>query len=210
MHASSCLRTGVSVERSRPSPACSTQSGLDPGGDLQQGPGLDPVSIRLRERCQIPSPLTKVLHMDRNDYYGGDSTSLNLNQLWKKFRGEDKPPAHLGASRDYNVDMVPKDLLAVIRIFLEDGHQIGCAQSYAKNMGLYGQRAGCLSTEHLVYGKDNLSCKEWWKPPGSVDGKRKIDAANPGPEDAAKLLRWHQQQRLSSISAIRKPKLASK
>ncbi|KAK3135549.1 hypothetical protein QOZ80_5BG0420240 [Eleusine coracana subsp. coracana] len=54
----------------------------------------------------------KVLHMDRNDYYGGDSTSLNLNQLWKKFRGEDKPPAHLGASRDYNVDMVPKFMMA--------------------------------------------------------------------------------------------------
>jgi len=32
-----------------------------------------------------------------------------------------------------------------IRIFLEDGHQIGCAQSFAKNMGLYGQRIGCLS-----------------------------------------------------------------
>ncbi|KAJ8753449.1 hypothetical protein K2173_019848 [Erythroxylum novogranatense] len=32
-----------------------------------------------------------------------------------------------------------------IRIFLEDGHQIGIAQSYAKNMGLYGQRVGCLS-----------------------------------------------------------------
>ncbi|KAK9085707.1 hypothetical protein Sjap_026118 [Stephania japonica] len=32
-----------------------------------------------------------------------------------------------------------------IRIFLEDGHLIGCAQSYAKNMGLYGQRVGCLS-----------------------------------------------------------------
>ncbi|AQK93743.1 Guanosine nucleotide diphosphate dissociation inhibitor 2 [Zea mays] len=54
----------------------------------------------------------KVLHMDRNDYYGGDSTSLNLNQLWKRFRGEDKPPAHLGASRDYNVDMVPKFMMA--------------------------------------------------------------------------------------------------
>jgi Rab GDP dissociation inhibitor len=25
----------------------------------------------------------KVLHMDRNDYYGGDSTSLNLNQVSK-------------------------------------------------------------------------------------------------------------------------------
>ena len=31
-----------------------------------------------------------------------------------------------------------------IRIFLEDGHLIGCSQSYAKNMGLYGQRVGCL------------------------------------------------------------------
>lgn len=32
-----------------------------------------------------------------------------------------------------------------IRIFLSDGHQLGLAQSYAKNMGLYGQRIGCLS-----------------------------------------------------------------
>ncbi|KAK3444352.1 hypothetical protein EUGRSUZ_A00408 [Eucalyptus grandis] len=54
----------------------------------------------------------KVLHMDRNDYYGGESTSLNLVQLWKKFRNSDKPPAHLGSSRDYNVDMVPKFMMA--------------------------------------------------------------------------------------------------
>ncbi|MBA0734865.1 hypothetical protein Gogos_018754 [Gossypium gossypioides] len=56
--------------------------------------------------------LDLVLHMDRNDYYGGESTSLNLIQLWKKFRGNDKPPAHLGSSRDYNVDMVPKFMMA--------------------------------------------------------------------------------------------------
>lgn len=31
-----------------------------------------------------------------------------------------------------------------IRIFIEDGHSIGCSQSYAKNMGLYGQRVGCV------------------------------------------------------------------
>ncbi|KAE8690440.1 Rab GDP dissociation inhibitor alpha [Hibiscus syriacus] len=54
----------------------------------------------------------KVLHMDRNDYYGGESTSLNLIQLWKKFRGNDKPPAHMGSSRDYNVDMIPKFMMA--------------------------------------------------------------------------------------------------
>ncbi|PWZ11082.1 Guanosine nucleotide diphosphate dissociation inhibitor 1 [Zea mays] len=34
--------------------------------------------------------------------------SVDGLKLWKRFRGEDKPPAHLGASRDYNVDMVPK------------------------------------------------------------------------------------------------------
>jgi hypothetical protein len=32
-----------------------------------------------------------------------------------------------------------------IRTFLKDGHQLGCSQSYAKNMGLYGQRTGCFS-----------------------------------------------------------------
>eukprot|EP00245_Coleochaete_scutata_P010245 TRINITY_DN3554_c0_g1_i1.p1 TRINITY_DN3554_c0_g1~~TRINITY_DN3554_c0_g1_i1.p1 ORF type:complete len:464 (-),score=113.88 TRINITY_DN3554_c0_g1_i1:629-2020(-) len=54
----------------------------------------------------------RVLHMDRNDYYGGESASLTLVQLWKKFRGDDKPPESLGSSRDYNVDMVPKFMMA--------------------------------------------------------------------------------------------------
>lgn len=34
--------------------------------------------------------------------------NLLITQLWKRFRGSDKPPAELGASRDYNVDMIPK------------------------------------------------------------------------------------------------------
>ncbi|GLT68549.1 hypothetical protein SLA2020_407690 [Shorea laevis] len=54
----------------------------------------------------------KVLHMDRNDYYGGESTSLNLTQLWKRFKGDDKPPEDLGSSREYNVDMIPKFMMA--------------------------------------------------------------------------------------------------
>ncbi|PPD94203.1 hypothetical protein GOBAR_DD08783 [Gossypium barbadense] len=39
----------------------------------------------------------------------------------------------------------PEKDAKAIRIFLEDGHHIGIAQSYAKNMGLYSQRVGCLS-----------------------------------------------------------------
>lgn len=41
-------------------------------------------------------------------------------------------------SGDFNLDA------RAIRLFMEDGHLVGCGQSFAKNMGLYGQRVGCL------------------------------------------------------------------
>ncbi|GAA5880658.1 hypothetical protein JCM16303_004299 [Sporobolomyces ruberrimus] len=53
----------------------------------------------------------KVLHMDRNDYYGAESASLNLTQLYKKFR-DAEPPAELGRDRDYAVDLIPKFMMA--------------------------------------------------------------------------------------------------
>lgn len=53
----------------------------------------------------------KVLHMDRNAYYGGDSASLNLNQLFEKFK-KGTPGSSLGASRDYNVDLIPKFIMS--------------------------------------------------------------------------------------------------
>ncbi|KAG8902926.1 Rab GDP dissociation inhibitor alpha [Tulasnella sp. 403] len=54
----------------------------------------------------------KVLHMDRNDYYGGDSASLNLTQLYRKFRPDQSPPAELGRDRDYAIDLIPKFIIA--------------------------------------------------------------------------------------------------
>jgi len=55
----------------------------------------------------------KVLHMDRNGYYGGESASLNLNQLFEKFRaGTGQTGSNLGASRDFNVDLIPKFLMS--------------------------------------------------------------------------------------------------
>jgi len=53
----------------------------------------------------------KVLHMDRNDYYGAESASLNLTQLYRKFRGADAP-AELGRDRDYAIDLIPKFIIA--------------------------------------------------------------------------------------------------
>jgi aspartate aminotransferase len=44
----------------------------------------------------------------------------------------------------YLLGDIDKDATPV-RMFLKDGHQIALSQSYAKNMGLYGERAGAFS-----------------------------------------------------------------
>ena len=54
----------------------------------------------------------KVLHLDRNDYYGGESASLNLQQIFSKFKAGSSPSEKLGSSRDYNVDLIPKFIMA--------------------------------------------------------------------------------------------------
>lgn len=54
----------------------------------------------------------KVLHMDRNDYYGAECASLNLTQLYNKFRPGQSPPTDLGRDRDYAIDLIPKYMMA--------------------------------------------------------------------------------------------------
>ena len=50
-----------------------------------------------------------VLHLDRNTYYGGFSASLDIHQLFEKFKGEEKADAAvLGNLRDYNMDLGPQ------------------------------------------------------------------------------------------------------
>lgn len=53
----------------------------------------------------------KVLHMDRNAYYGGECASLNMEQLYEKF-SKGTPDAGLGKSHLWNVDLCPKLLMA--------------------------------------------------------------------------------------------------
>jgi len=54
----------------------------------------------------------KVLHIDRNNYYDGESASLNLTQVFEKFQKGTTPPSDLGASRDYNVDLITKFIMS--------------------------------------------------------------------------------------------------
>ncbi|KAJ6666298.1 hypothetical protein lerEdw1_000570 [Lerista edwardsae] len=55
----------------------------------------------------------KVLHMDRNAYYGGESASITpLEDLYKRFNLPGSPPSSMGRGRDWNVDLIPKFLMA--------------------------------------------------------------------------------------------------
>uniref|UniRef100_A0AAQ6AB76 Rab GDP dissociation inhibitor n=1 Tax=Amphiprion ocellaris TaxID=80972 RepID=A0AAQ6AB76_AMPOC len=55
----------------------------------------------------------KVLHMDRNSYYGAESASITpLEDLYKRFNLPGKPPESMGKGRDWNVDLIPKFLMA--------------------------------------------------------------------------------------------------
>lgn len=54
----------------------------------------------------------KVLHIDRNKYYGDEGASLNLTNLWEKFRNGAAPPKEYGQNRDWNVDLIPKFVMA--------------------------------------------------------------------------------------------------
>jgi Rab GDP dissociation inhibitor len=54
----------------------------------------------------------KVLHLDRNSYYGADTASLNLTNLWAMFRPGVEPPKEYGHNRDWNVDLIPKFIMA--------------------------------------------------------------------------------------------------
>jgi Rab GDP dissociation inhibitor len=57
----------------------------------------------------------RVLVVDRNNFYGAECASLNLTNLFRKFR--DRKPteeefAKLGSNRDFNVDLIPKFLMS--------------------------------------------------------------------------------------------------
>ncbi|KAL2511971.1 Guanosine nucleotide diphosphate dissociation inhibitor [Abeliophyllum distichum] len=99
-------------------------------GGIVLGTGL-----KSHSQCLLSVDGLKVLHADKNDYYGGASCSLNLTQINTVIftfsvllvcvvtlsssysfgsisGGNDEPIEKLGASREYNVDMIPKFMMA--------------------------------------------------------------------------------------------------
>jgi len=67
----------------------------------------------------------KILQMDRNAYYGAESASLNMEQLYNHFGEEGKVDTDvLGKSRAYSVDMCPKFIVGcgdLVKMLLHTG-----------------------------------------------------------------------------------------
>lgn len=66
----------------------------------------------------------KVLHIDRNKYYGGESASITpLEDLFSRF-GVELPEGKYGRGRDWNVDLIPKFLMAngmLVKLLIHTG-----------------------------------------------------------------------------------------
>ncbi|KAG8650069.1 aspartate aminotransferase, mitochondrial isoform X1 [Manihot esculenta] len=85
-----------------------------------------------------------LLHPCAHNPTGVDPTEEQWREISYQFKVKNHFPFFDMAYQGFASGDLDRDALS-IRIFLEDGHLLGCAQSFAKNMGLYGHRVGCLS-----------------------------------------------------------------
>ena len=60
------------------------------------------------------------MHLDKNDFYGGDTTSVTLKDLYVKHRGDGSLAQQYGREKDWCIDLIPKILMATgkVTIFL--------------------------------------------------------------------------------------------
>lgn len=54
----------------------------------------------------------KILNIDKNPYYGDSGASLNISKMWEVFKPNEKVPEELGHNRDWNIDLIPKFVMA--------------------------------------------------------------------------------------------------
>ena len=53
----------------------------------------------------------KICQINKNKYFGEDSPSLNLSQLWSEFNKNQNPPEEYGEDKDWNIDLIPKIIM---------------------------------------------------------------------------------------------------
>lgn len=98
----------------------------------------------------------KVLHVDRNKYYGGESASITpLEELFAKF-GAPNPDETYGRGRDWNVDLIPKFLMAnglLVKLLIHTG--VTRYLEFKSVEGSYVYKGGKISKVRYYHSKIN-------------------------------------------------------
>ncbi|XP_076233039.1 glutamate oxaloacetate transaminase 2 [Calliopsis andreniformis] len=105
--------------------------------------GLDFQGV-VEDICRIPEKSIILFHACAHNPTGVDPKPEQWKELSDIVKKRKLFPFFDMAYQGFASGDIEKDSLAV-RIFLKEGHQIALAQSYAKNMGLYGERVGAFS-----------------------------------------------------------------
>uniref|UniRef100_A0A2M4BNR8 Aspartate aminotransferase n=1 Tax=Anopheles marajoara TaxID=58244 RepID=A0A2M4BNR8_9DIPT len=98
----------------------------------------------LEDLSKIPERSIVLLHACAHNPTGVDPKPEQWAEMSAVIKRRNLFPFFDMAYQGFASGDVAKDAFAV-RAFLQDGHQIALAQSYAKNMGLYGERVGAFS-----------------------------------------------------------------
>ncbi|KAK6623297.1 Aspartate aminotransferase, mitochondrial [Polyplax serrata] len=104
---------------------------------------------------KIPPNTIVLLHACAHNPTGVDPKPEQWNELSNLFKEKKLFPFFDMAYQGFASGDVARDAFAV-RKFVQDGHEIALAQSFAKNMGLYGERAGAFSL--ITKSKKEMEC----------------------------------------------------
>ena len=122
----------------------------DSGLEVQQYRYFDKSTIgldlkgMLEDLDKAPSKSIIMLHACAHNPTGVDPTPEQWKQISQVVKSKEHFVFFDMAYQGFASGDIDKDAFAV-RQFIKDGHQVCLAQSYAKNMGLYGERVGAFS-----------------------------------------------------------------
>ena len=122
----------------------------DSGLEVRQYSYYDPVTCGFdfeamcRDIESMPQGSPMLLHTCGHNPTGVDPTHDQWRRLSQLIKSKGHFPIFDMAYQGFATGDAERDAFS-LRLFVEDGHSLACCQSYAKNMGLYGQRTGCVS-----------------------------------------------------------------
>ncbi|XP_054164891.1 aspartate aminotransferase, mitochondrial-like [Oppia nitens] len=98
----------------------------------------------LQDMAKIPEKSVVLLHACAHNPTGVDPKPEQWREISKVMKQRNLFPFIDMAYQGFATGDIDRDATA-LRQFIDDGHQIALAQSFAKNMGLYAERVGAFS-----------------------------------------------------------------